>query len=414
MKNWKMRTVIILIVLVTALIGIGILFILTVRSNQSIMAYLLIGLLSFAAITVCTKPLNTVENAIVRLGNLDLSTNMALHRYVGGKSEVGVLASEIEDLRMALVNIVDTLNDCSASVSQTSRSIDSNTNALTTYITDNMATTEELAAGISTTNEVVSDLKTKINHINAMLDHVNKLVTSGDSQSQLLLESSKNIEQTSKGSYEASMVSIDQNRKQVALVTTKLQELSEINSLVADIMGVAEQTNLLSLNASIEAARAGEMGKGFAVVAQEIGALAKDTSEAASRINGICENVNDNVAEVTECFNQVIEYLEKDVAPAFQGFHGVSEDNNHITVEVKNLMKEIQDTLDEFVEFIDTVNAQMDSIALASEQNEIGVNDIVEKTIDATIVSEEMTQAVISNRECVNKLLDIINQFDKE
>lgn len=109
------------------------------------------------------------------------------------------------------------------------------------------------------------------------------------------------------------------------------------------------------------------MGKGFAVVAQEIGALAKDTSEAASRINGICENVNDNVAEVTECFNQVIEYLEKDVAPAFQGFHGVSEDNNHITVEVKNLMKEIQDTLDEFVEFIDTVNAQMDSIALASE-----------------------------------------------
>ena len=77
MKNWKMRTVIILIVLVTALIGIGILFILTVRSNQSIMAYLLIGLLSFAAITVCTKPLNTVENAIVRLGNLDLSTDMA-------------------------------------------------------------------------------------------------------------------------------------------------------------------------------------------------------------------------------------------------------------------------------------------------------------------------------------------------
>lgn len=125
------------------------------------MAYLLIGLLSFAAITVCTKPLNTVENAIVRLGNLDLSTDMALHRYVGGKSEVGVLASEIEDLRMALVNIVDTLNDCSASVSQTSRSIDSNTNALTTYITDNMATTEELAAGISTTNEVVSDLKTE-------------------------------------------------------------------------------------------------------------------------------------------------------------------------------------------------------------------------------------------------------------
>lgn len=98
-----------------------------------IMAYLLIGLLSFAAITVCTKPLNTVENAIVRLGNLDLSTDMALHRYVGGKSEVGVLASEIEDLRMALVNIVDTLNDCSASVSQTSRSIDSNTSTYDIY-----------------------------------------------------------------------------------------------------------------------------------------------------------------------------------------------------------------------------------------------------------------------------------------
>lgn len=247
-----------------------------------------------------------------------------------------------------MAEIVGVLNDCSESVNVSSQSIHSNTGELSDYITDNMATTQQLAAGIESTNGIVSDLNEKVEHINNMLETVASLIQDGADKSQELLDSSSNIEKTSKESYESSLVSIERNRTHIQEATSKLRGLSEINSLVADIMGVAEETNLLSLNASIEAARAGEAGKGFAVVASEIGNLAKDSSETASRIDGICGNVNENISDVTDCFTQLTDYLEQDVAPAFSAFNHISEENKQMATDLKSVIVQMQETLQEF------------------------------------------------------------------
>ena len=377
-------------------------------------AYLLIGILSFVSITRCTRPLGFVERAIVRLGNLDLTKSRELDRYLGHKNEVGILADKIETLRQALVEIVGVLNDCSESVNVSSQSIHSNTGELSDYITDNMATTQQLAAGIESTNEIVFDLNEKVEHINTMLETVASLIQDGAEKSQELLDSSSNIEKTSKESYESSLVSIKRNRTHIQEATSKLRGLSEINSLVADIMGVAEETNLLSLNASIEAARAGEAGRGFAVVASEIGSLAKDSSETASRIDGICGNVNENIRDVEDCFTQLTDYLEQDVAPAFSTFNHISEENKQMATDLKSVIVQMQETLQEFGMFLNNVTRQMSSIQQASEQNERGVGDIVNKTSSATLVSEQMINVANSNKESVEKLMKIIDQFTEE
>ena len=377
-------------------------------------AYLLIGILSFVSITRCTRPLGFVERAIVRLGNLDLTKSRELDRYLGHKNEVGILADKIETLRQALVEIVGVLNDCSESVNVSSQSIHSNTGELSDYITDNMATTQQLAAGIESTNEIVFDLNEKVEHINTMLETVASLIQDGAEKSQELLDSSSNIEKTSKESYESSLVSIKRNRTHIQEATSKLRGLSEINSLVADIMGVAEETNLLSLNASIEAARAGEAGRGFAVVASEIGSLAKDSSETASRIDGICGNVNENIRDVEDCFTQLTDYLEQDVAPAFSTFNHISEENKQMATDLKSVIVQMQETLQEFGMFLNNVTRQMSSIQQASEQNECGVGDIVNKTSSATLVSEQMINVANSNKESVEKLMKIIDRFTEE
>ena len=377
-------------------------------------AYLLIGILSFVSITRCTRPLGFVERAIVRLGNLDLTKSRELDRYLGHKNEVGILADKIETLRQALVEIVGVLNDCSESVNVSSQSIHSNTGELSDYITDNMATTQQLAAGIESTNEIVFDLNEKVEHINTMLETVASLIQDGAEKSQELLDSSSNIEKTSKESYESSLVSIKRNRTHIQEATSKLRGLSEINSLVADIMGVAEETNLLSLNASIEAARAGEAGRGFAVVASEIGSLAKDSSETASRIDGICGNVNENIRDVEDCFTQLTDYLEQDVAPAFSTFNHISEENKQMATDLKSVIVQMQETLQEFGVFLNNVTRQMSSIQQASGQNERGVGDIVNKTSSATLVSEQMINVANSNKESVEKLMKIIDRFTEE
>ena len=85
------------------------------------------------------------------------------------------------------------------------------------------------------------------------------------------------------------------NRENITNALEHLKELSNITALANDIMGIAKQTNLLSLNASIEAARAGESGRGFAVVAAEIGNLSNSSSETANKISALCESADKNI-----------------------------------------------------------------------------------------------------------------------
>ena len=95
---------------------------------------------------------------------------------------------------------------------------------------------------------------------------------------------------------ENTFTSIEKNMEEIHGVKSIMEEVTKetvkINELVSVIKSVADQTNLLSLNASIEAARAGENGRGFAVVADEIKKLAQSTKEQVDIIRGIVESLN--------------------------------------------------------------------------------------------------------------------------
>jgi len=88
-------------------------------------------------------------------------------------------------------------------------------------------------------------------------------------------------------------------------------ESKEIGGIISVIKGVAEQTNLLALNAAIEAARAGEQGRGFAVVADEVRTLASKTQESASEIETIIEKIIQSVHETSETVNQSVKLAEE-------------------------------------------------------------------------------------------------------
>lgn len=85
-----------------------------------------------------------------------------------------------------------------------------------------------------------------------------------------------------------------------------------------------------------------------------------------------------------------------------------------MATDLKSVIVQMQETLQEFGMFLNNVTRQMSSIQQASEQNERGVGDIVNKTSSATLVSEQMINVANSNKESVEKLMKIIDQFTEE
>lgn len=376
-----------------------------------ILAEALICILCLLAVILTTKPLKDVTKAIQKLGALDLSSSKELQKYIHGKSEVGILSTEIEHMRNVLLNIIHTLDSCSDSIRCSSDNMTERAKNLVESVVTNASTTEELAASMSTTTDVLHTLMQKVQTIDHLISKVETAIQKGNTKSDELLISAETIENKSQTSYEDSEKNIALNRKQIESAVEKLQELSQIDTLVGDILALSAQTNLLSLNASIEAARAGEAGRGFAVVASEIGNLANDSSATAETIKSICSNATGNIKEVSQCFNQIVDYLERDITPRFAEFSEIAQGNNGMSVELQQIISDIKQIVDEFVDFVKTVTTQMEQIGEAAAQNEEGIDNIVDQNNQTSLISEDISKAIQQNNESVEQLREIIENF---
>lgn len=388
-------------------------------SNKNLRNMILVGIGSFVlillvvaiAITLLTKPLGKVTSAIKELGKLNLERSQDVIERYNDRNEVGTISHEIEDLRKSLIGIVDTLKGCSNSLDSSAGTMDSNSKRLVGFVSDNTATTEELASSLTSTGAIVDKVNGNIKHMQDLVQNVADSVNEGSNKSYNILEAAESMEKKSAESLLDSKKNITENKNAVQEVMVKLRTLSKINTFVNDILSIATQTKLLSLNASIEAARAGEQGKGFAVVATEIGTLASNTSEAAQKIQDITRLTNESIDETLKCFDELNDYLEKDIMQRLEEFNEGAQNNNRITQELIGDINEISRSVKEFKNFVNELVSQMGDIKMLSEQNSAGIDNIVDKNENTSRIAEDMVGTVNNNKDNAKALSEIISRF---
>ena len=238
--------------------------------------------------------------------NIELSEK-ALKR----KDEIGNINRAIQSLKQELLNIISNIMQQSGELHESSDRLNEGAAESSEHIMQVERAVEEIAQGAggqaeetqkATENIIVMGnmIEETTNEINTMNENAQQIKQLG----QTAIHSLKELQEINQKTKD----SIDIIYEQTNTTNTSAQKIKEATELITDI---AEETNLLSLNASIEAARAGEQGRGFAVVAEEINNLAEKTVELVESISNIIDELQLSMKEMTSRMELGLKQLDR-------------------------------------------------------------------------------------------------------
>lgn len=244
------------------------------------------------------------------------------------------------------------------------------------------ATSHKLQSSLGTMSETYRDVSERVQH---QRDQTEKMVSSLENVSRgtsslndflsFLNNISHQLNENKDASLSATADSVNSSKESAGLVQLTSQSLSRvdkdtesISGMVASIQGIAEQTNLLALNAAIEAARAGEQGRGFAVVADEVRNLATRAHQATRDIDGIVRQLADGAAEAVSTMQRTVTEIEltqshgalaaEKMTLLGERIDDVGDSNQRMTEEIEQQMQENQ-VLSEQLAFVAEDSEQM-------------------------------------------------------
>lgn len=315
---------------------------------------------------------------------------------VRGKDEIGQLAVGINAFIEALQGI---MGQMTASSDKLHTVVDnvvgkmSGVNASSMDISANMeelsATMEEITASVATIRENTRTANEKVNTLTeATKDLVNY---AGEMQQR-----AEALEQKAVDNKQNTGAVVAENIAKLRQAIEDSKKVQRINELTDEILQISDQTNLLALNASIEAARAGEAGKGFAVVADEIRVLADSSKQTADNIQEINKIVVAAVAELTDCSNAIVTYINEAILSDYDEFVDSGKQYNGDAVHVNDIITEFNRMAEVLLDMVDEINQTVNGIATAIEESAQGVNDVTghanSLVEDVNAVADEMEE----------------------
>lgn len=355
-----------------------------------------------------TKPITKLTTVINDISELNMTDE---HEIPITKDEIGVMGTAVARMKHQLQEIVGDLNGISGKLVSDSNTLYDISENVTEASTNNSATNEELAASMESTSQSTENVTNSVQDMNSSAIEVANKINEGTNLTSSAMDKAQEIHERTRQAREETLKVYDEIKGTSEQAIIQAKEVQKINELANAIQEIADQTTLLSLNASIEAARAGEQGRGFAVVASEIANLASESTTTGANIVTIVAQVNTSVETLTKCLVDALEFLENKVMNDYDAFMESSDEYSSAAKNIEDFMNQANEEVDQLKSAISSITDAMDSINRNINECSIGINDIANKTTEVVELTSESFERSNNCKTSASELQDITSRF---
>lgn len=367
-----------------------------------IMGYVITGYL--------VRPIKKATTLVTRIAELDFVEDEEQNKLNKRKDETGEMSRAITALRESLLEVVTHIKEQGDNLFSASELLSANASETAITIEQVENAVHDMAAGATSQAEETQKATDHVIVIGDMIEETNKAVATLNDHAKQIKISSEAATETLKeldNINKKASDSIDVIYKQT---NTTNESALKIKEAIALITSIADETNLLSLNASIEAARAGEQGRGFAVVATQIQKLAEQSNDSARKIEEIISSLIKDSTTAVGTMKEVKEIIEKQNKNV--------EKTNTIFVEVKkgidNSIEGVQAILDRTkkmdearVKVVDIVH----SLSAIADENAASTQETSASATEVSSIMVNVSENAIQLKEIANSLDQDMNVF---
>jgi len=294
--------------------------------------------------------------------------------------------SEQDVLSRSFVEMIKDLRDMNSRMQQGACTLASSIDQIMVIIQQMAASTTETATSVSEMATTVEEVKQT-----AYVANQNAKQVADNSQRTV------QVSQSGQQAVEEALIGMQHVRDHIGSITrsvVKLEEQSQtIGQIITTVNDLAEQSNLLAINAAIEAAKAGEAGKGFAVVAQEVKRLADQSKRATAQVRAILSDIQKATQVAVRVTEQGTQSAELGATQAIQAGESIRTLSKNITEAAQSVAKIAASSHQQLIG-MDQVATAMDSIKLASTQNADGMTQMEKAIRDVHAVGQTLKELV--------------------
>jgi methyl-accepting chemotaxis protein len=326
------------------------------------------------------------------------------------EDEIGVLTDECNILIASLADIASKVRRSAESVSAAATELSASSQEINSSTMEISTSVQQIAHGAELQSRKVEETTGSMESI---VETVNDVAARAEEASRISEEASRYAEQGHDATDQA-VTKIREVQQAIETLAGSVELLGdrsgEIGKIVDVITSIADQTNLLSLNAAIEAARAGESGRGFSVVAEEVRKLAEGSGKAAEQIGELIKEVQTETARAVKYMQIGIQ--EVNAGSEVVGRTGESLNQiNEAVARTSALAEQISRSMQSQRERTSSVDRAMHDIAAVVEQNAASAEETAAAAQEQTACMEEVSSSAQDLADMAHKLEDAVHIF---